>query len=125
VSNQNLKTIVLESDRAEKMSADWGELTWYASGKLQNTTELTMGRCVIKPGMSNPLHLHPNCSEVLTVLSGKVLHTIENGKEILLNEGDTITIPTGLPHRAKNTGTNDAVMVVVFPTAERQFKACE
>lgn len=113
------KTIILRSNHTEKIKTPWGNLTWFASGKLGNSKELTAGRCVIKPGRSNPLHQHPNCSEVLTVLRGVIMHTTEKG-EARMEEGDSITVPAGFAHRARNVGKDDAVLIVVFPTSDRK-----
>ena len=56
---------------------EWGTLTWFANAEIGNSTELTVGRCILKAGAENPLHLHPNCSEVLVVLEGVIEHAIE------------------------------------------------
>lgn len=39
---------------------------------------MTAGKCVLKPGAENPLHKHPNCSEVLVVLQGIIEHVSED-----------------------------------------------
>ena len=54
---------------------EWGALTWYANRELGNSTEMTVGRCVLKPGKSNPRHYHPNCSEIV-VVAGSALSTM-------------------------------------------------
>ncbi|MBI4979026.1 MAG: cupin domain-containing protein [Spirochaetes bacterium] len=115
------KTIVVRNDMTETVAAPWGGLTWYASGKLGNSTELTVGRCVIKPGMSNPLHFHPNCTEILIVLQGTVMHTTDGG-ESRMDAGDTITVQSGFTHHATNIGNTDAVLFVVFPTPDRKVE---
>ena len=112
---------IVRADRCDRMVADWGELTFFASRKLGNSDQVTVGRCVIRPGSSNPRHSHPNSEELLTVARGAILHSAEDG-DVRLEAGDTITIPVGLPHRALNVGTEDAVLWVVFPTADRQVQ---
>ena len=62
------KAIVLRSTQTDSVEADWGSLTWYAGASLGNSQDMTIGRCIIKPGCENPLHSHPNCSEVLVVI---------------------------------------------------------
>ena len=116
------ETKILHSIDCETIEADWGCLTWYASGKLGNSDEVTVGKCVIRPGCENPLHSHPNCSEILIVLQGKVAHTIEGGEEIELDQGDVITLPANLPHRARNVAEEDAVLLIAFSSADRQTK---
>ena len=115
------KTVVLRADRSEVVTADWGILTWYASGKQGNSRHMTLGICVIHPGKQNPLHSHPNCVEILHVAQGRIRHTTENG-EVVLNPGDAITIPVRFPHRARNVGDVDAVLHIAFSSPDRQVK---
>jgi quercetin dioxygenase-like cupin family protein len=117
----NNPTISPASD-AKIVEADWGQLTWYAGAQLKNSEGLTVGKCVIKPGFSNPKHLHPNCEEVLVVLQGKISHTIGAGTEAVLNVGDTITIPQGFLHQARNIGNIDAVLYIAFSSANREVR---
>ncbi len=114
---------ILRASECETISADWGGLTWYASGSQGNTETMTIGRCVIKPGESNPLHHHPNCEEILVVQQGTIAHTIdEEGNEEILNEGDTITLYQGFTHQAKNVGEDDAVLFIAFSSANREVQ---
>lgn len=116
------KARILRSDQCETVETEWGRLTWHASAKLGNSEEMTVGQCLIKPGCENPLHSHPNCSEILVVLEGSVVHMIEEGREATLDEGDVITLPANLPHKARNDGTRDAVLLIAFSSAEREAK---
>jgi quercetin dioxygenase-like cupin family protein len=113
---------ILRANECETVSADWGGLTWYASGPLGNSDDMTVGRCVIKPGCENPLHSHPNCSETLVVLCGRIAHVIEGGKEVEMEPGDVITLPVDLPHKARNIGDEDAVLMITFSSAHREAK---
>ena len=98
----------------------WGDLTWYVSAQLGNSATMTVGQCVIKPGMENPRHHHPNCDEVLHVVSGTILHSMEGGKQVTMTAGDTVSIPAGVAHNAKNIGSVDAVLSICFSSAHRQ-----
>jgi quercetin dioxygenase-like cupin family protein len=98
----------------------WGELTWYTSAQLGNSRTLTTGLAVIKPGQSNPRHYHPNCDEVLHVISGTILHSMENDRTVTMTAGDTVSIPAGVHHNATNVGSDDAVLSIAFSTAHRQ-----
>lgn len=112
--------ILLAADRTPNIHADWGHLTWYASAALGNSDYLTLGRCVIYPGQSNPRHYHPNCDEILTVLQGVITHTWKDDQDVEMKAGDTITIPAGLTHRARNIGSDDAVLLTAFTSPDRQ-----
>ena len=46
---------------AKSTTYAWGDMFWFGSRDLGNTTGLTMGRMVMKPGASNERHHHPNC----------------------------------------------------------------
>ncbi|MEQ4207470.1 cupin domain-containing protein [Actinopolymorpha sp. B17G11] len=97
----------------------WGRLVWMVSEKLGNSTTMTVGRCYIEPGMENPRHFHPNCDEVLHVLQGTIEHSLDDQK-IMMSAGDTISIPQGTFHNARNVGEQQAVFVISFSSADRQ-----
>jgi quercetin dioxygenase-like cupin family protein len=113
---------VVRADEAVTQTSDWGTLTWFASGRQGNSDSMTVGRCVIRPGRSNPRHSHPNCEEVLHVLSGRIAHTLDGRAEVELSEGDTITVPAGLVHNARNIGQADAVLMIAFSSPDRQTR---
>jgi quercetin dioxygenase-like cupin family protein len=110
---------LLSSEKAEKLDFDWGGLTWYASGALGNSSELTVGNCRLKPGCSNPRHYHPNCSEILVVIQGNIRHTMADGSESEMKPGDTVTVPPNVWHRATNIGQSEALLFIVFSSADR------
>jgi quercetin dioxygenase-like cupin family protein len=118
-----MKEIVLKKEReTTKQPMEWGELTWFAGSNLANSEDMTVGQCILNPGQANPLHSHPNCSEVLVVNQGKIRHTFNNGDEVEMTTGDTITIPAGIRHRAVNTGGDKAVLFISFSSADRRTK---
>lgn len=112
--------IILTDAEADKAPFEWGELTWFANRELGNTTDFTVGRCILKPGCGNPRHYHPNCSEALTVLKGKIRHTGPGETSVEMNEGDTVTIPPNVWHNAVNIGEGEAVLLIVFSSADRK-----
>lgn len=98
---------------------EWGRLEWMVSGALGNSEKMTVGRCYIRPGEQNPRHYHPNCDEVLHVLQGTIVHSI-NDETFEMGAGDTVSIPSGAMHNARNVGPDEAIFVIVFSTADRQ-----
>jgi quercetin dioxygenase-like cupin family protein len=104
---------------AEHLNFDWGTIDWVASQAVGNSSEMTLGRVTIRSGCNNPVHRHPNCEEVLHLLSGKLEHMLD-GKTFSMNPGDTITIPSGLWHNALAVGEEDAKMIVSFSSADRR-----
>lgn len=102
-------------------SHDWGALRWVVSGDLDRSATTTVGICRIDPGHSNPLHRHPNCDEVLVVVSGRCEKRIgESVSE--LGPGDAVRIPRGVEHRASALGDEPLVCVVSYDTPNRQVE---
>jgi quercetin dioxygenase-like cupin family protein len=111
---------ILTDPAAAKIDFDWGNLTWFASKSLGNSTEMTIGRCTLNPGHGNPRHYHPNCTEILVVIKGRIEHTGAGGKKIELGQGDTVTVPANVWHQATNIGDTEAVLFISFSSADRQ-----
>lgn len=103
---------------------DWGRLEWMVSGPLGNSETMTVGRCYIDPGRANPRHLHPNCDEVLHVLQGTIEHSADDTR-VEMGPGDTISIPSGVVHNARNIGADQAIFVISFSSSHREVVAHE
>lgn len=104
----------------QRIVEDWGSLTWLSGGELTGS-DITVGRVIIKAGRSNPRHLHANCTEVLTMLAGVLEHTIGDDT-VVTKTGDTIIVPPGVAHVARNIGDGDADMIVAYPSGLRGFE---
>jgi mannose-6-phosphate isomerase-like protein (cupin superfamily) len=98
---------------------DWGTLQWVCNGKLMPGAEQTVGLATIQPGKGNPVHYHPNCEEVLYVISGQGLQSYDN-RTIELKAGMTIRIPAKVKHNLVNTGTAALRTLVSFSSGDRQ-----
>jgi quercetin dioxygenase-like cupin family protein len=107
----------LQETASEETS--WGSVTWLISGKATKGAEQTFGVVTIDPGCNNPLHLHPNCEEILYVLSGSCEHTVGDAT-VGLGPGQAICIPRGTPHCARTTSAEPLVLVVSFSSPDRQ-----
>ena len=116
-----MKTSVRTAAEAHRIEEDWGSLTWLAGQKIGNAEGLTLGRVVIRKGMSNPRHSHPNCEEALYLLAGRLRHTMGN-EEVILDKGDTIVLDAGVPHNATSIGEEDADMIVAYSSGLRGFQ---
>jgi quercetin dioxygenase-like cupin family protein len=104
---------------AEELKFSWGWIRWLMSAKIDPEAEMTFGIVYVKPNQRNPMHIHPNCEEILHVLSGSCEHLI--GDEWLtLKAGDTVRIPRGVRHVAR---TRDEPMraVITYSTGNRQM----
>ena len=98
---------------------DWGTLTWLCNSKLSPGAMQTVGVCHIHPHRGNPVHYHPNCEEVLHMLSGTGQHSFD-GESIELRAGMTIRIPSGVKHNLTNTSDEPIVCVITFNSGNRE-----
>ena len=107
------------SNEGERLDLDWGHIIWTASRSLGNSATMTFGVVTIDAGQANPRHRHPNCDEILHLLSGRLEHSL--GEEAFLMEpGDTISIPAGVLHNARALDGNAAIMAISFSSADRE-----
>ncbi|MFN7563883.1 MAG: cupin domain-containing protein [Prosthecobacter sp.] len=110
---------VLSLSEGIRFDQPWRRLTWRASREIGHSTTMTVGRGVIPADQENPRHRHPNCDEILHLLSGRIEHSLGD-QRFILRPGDTISIPAGQWHNAKALDGVDAEMVICFSSADRQ-----
>lgn len=109
----------LSPANGETLDFPWGRIIWLASRTLGNSDTMTFGRVTIRAGHENPRHRHPNCDEILHLISGRLEHSMADDK-FIMEAGDTISIPTDIMHNAKALGEEDAEMVICFSSADRK-----
>jgi quercetin dioxygenase-like cupin family protein len=101
-------------------STDFGSVHWVERAGDPPGSELTVGIAVFDAGKSNVEHVHPNCEEVVFVLSGEVEHTLGD-QRTTLRAGDLIVVPRNVAHRLINQGSAAARCYIVFSSPDRQF----
>ena len=105
-------------------STPWGELNWLIGAEQTPGAEQTLGVVTINPGQRNPFHEHPNCEELLYVVSGSCEHRL--GDHLFqLAPGDVIRIPRGMPHWARCTSDAPLVAVISFSSPDRRANPLE
>ena len=114
----NEKTVLPASD-ATVQEFDWGELVWYANGQNGQQRHHDIRARSAQTGHDNFRHSHPNCEEILHVLSGHIVHSLED-ELFPMGPGDTIVIPANVVHNASNDGDDVAIMTIMFSTPDRQ-----
>jgi mannose-6-phosphate isomerase-like protein (cupin superfamily) len=97
----------------------WGTLQWVCNAKLLPGAAQTVGLAQVYPGKTNVLHYHPNCEEVLHVLSGRGVQIVD-GHSIELKTGMTIRIPSGAKHQLANTGSEPLLTLISFSSGDRK-----
>jgi quercetin dioxygenase-like cupin family protein len=103
---------------------DWGHLTWLVSAAAMQGAEQTLGVVTIHPGKRNPLHSHPNCEELLYVVSGECEHRL-GADTCRLVPGSVIRIPRGVQHWARCTSDIPLVAVISFSSGDRRTESHE
>jgi quercetin dioxygenase-like cupin family protein len=61
--------------------------------------DVMVARILLKKGCVVPLHSHHN-EQISNILEGAIKFWID-GKEIVVNAGEVLTIPSNMPHRAE------------------------
>ena len=110
-----------EQAEEKRIVEDWGSLNWLASKPIGNAEGVTVGRVIIVAGQANPRHTHTTCEEVLYLMSGKLEHWIGD-QMVVLEAGDTLTVPAYVSHYAVSVGAEDADMIVAYSSGERDFR---
>ena len=103
---------------------EWGLLSLFANADTMGLETMTLGRVAIKAGRSNPLHLHPDCTEVLILLEGRLEHVVGH-ETVSLEAGDVLAVPAGVAHRAQSVGDGDAHMIVAYTSGRRGYVAID
>ncbi len=68
-----------------------------------------------------PEHMHPKQTETFEIINGTAGFKL-NGKEQILLAGQNITVPMNAPHKFRNAGDNELVMVVELkPALKTEF----
>jgi quercetin dioxygenase-like cupin family protein len=103
---------------------EWGKIAWLVGAEEMPGAEQTFGVVTIAHGQRNPLHAHPNCEELLYVVSGECEHKLEDDM-YHLKPGDVIRIPRGAKHWARCTSDRELVAVICFSSPDRQVESYE
>jgi mannose-6-phosphate isomerase-like protein (cupin superfamily) len=115
----NIDLAVQHLDTPEEVKYPWGSIRWLMSSKIDLDSAQTFGIVQINPGEHNAPHSHPNCEELLYVLSGTAEHVVGN-KRVTLRAGALIGVPMGVPHQAFVKGTEPFRAVISYSTGDRK-----
>ena len=120
--SSRLRTTVIRTSEAARDEFDWGSTSWCINGAAGNSDSLTLGKVIIRSGASNPKHGHANCDEILYLLSGELEHYADDMETVRMQPGDVIFIPGGVCHWARCVSAEDAEMIVVYSSPEREIE---
>lgn len=117
-------TVIRSAGQVEPTPLSWGQLVWLIGEEHTPGAEQTFGVVTIAPGKRNPLHMHPNCEELLYVIEGEADHKLGD-KMFHIEAGDVIRIPRGVPHWAQAKGDTPLVAVISFSAPDRRTENLE
>lgn len=75
--------------------------------------EVIQARVDIEPGVASPKHAHPGV-EVAYVIEGTFEYQLEGRTPVTLKAGDSLFIPAGVAHAAKNIGQDKASELATY-----------
>lgn len=75
--------------------------------------EVVQARVDIDPGVASPRHSHPG-EEVAYVLEGTFEYQLEGRAPVVLKKGESLFIPAGVPHVARNVGSGVASELATY-----------
>jgi mannose-6-phosphate isomerase-like protein (cupin superfamily) len=97
----------------------WGQIHWLMGDKIDPDAKQTFGIVTINPGQKNALHMHPNCEELLYVLSGSGSSRVAD-QTVELHPGDLIRVPAHTLHQAIVSSKEPLVAVISYSSGDRQ-----
>lgn len=110
---------VFHLDQVKSEPYGFGSIQWLMSRALDPGAEQTFGIVEIQPHQKNALHMHPNCEELLYVLSGSCEHIV-GGRKVVLHPGDLLRVPRGVKHQAIVLGDQPLRAVISYSSPDRQ-----
>ena len=81
--------------------------------------EVIQARIDFEPGVTAPRHAHPGV-EVAHVLSRTLEYQLEGRPAVTLKAGDSLFIPAGVAHVAKNVGQDQGVELATYVVKKGQ-----
>jgi quercetin dioxygenase-like cupin family protein len=82
--------------------------------------EIRQVRVDFAPGAFAPEHRHPGGVEVAHVLEGTLEYRLAGGPPITLQAGQSLFIPAGTVHSARNVGTGPAAELATYVVDKSQ-----
>ena len=110
------KTFVTSAD-VETQVFDWGRLSWLSEPRVTAAEKFSAGLVSLEPGKGHERHNHPYSEEILYVISGKGIQTVELESGTLEKEigpGEMVHIPTAVYHSTVNSGDEPMQLIAIY-----------
>ena len=117
------KLTFVQPQDVETQVFDWGRLSWLSEPDVTAAERFSAGVVKLEPGKGHERHNHPYSEEILYVIRGTGLQTVElpEGKvEEEIGPGTLVHIPTALYHSTINSGEDTLEMIAITPLSVRR-----
>lgn len=107
--------VSLDSVGTQKL--DWGTVQWLSEPKVTGTTNMITAVVTIYPGKGHSTHNHPGSEEMIIMLEGEGVQTVEMDGKVHksdMKKGDLVHIPKGAPHSTFTKGDKPLVALAIF-----------
>jgi quercetin dioxygenase-like cupin family protein len=95
-------------------------MQWLMEDAITPGAGLSLARMTVAPGVTSEAHRHPDCTEAVHLLSGRVEQR-RCDDWVSLAAGETLLIPAGAVHQTRNTGPEAAVLMVAYSSGARIY----
>lgn len=107
-------------DDVETQEHPWGILQWLSEPRVTGTPNMATGYIVVEPGQGHGRHNHEGCEEILYILEGRAVQTIDLPDGQVKKEmaaGELVYVPADVFHSTINTGEGRLVFLAVYQYA--------
>ena len=111
------KLTFVQRENVETQIFDWGRLSWLSEPNVTAAERFSAGVVLLEPGKGHDRHNHPYSEEILYVIRGKGVQTVElpDGEvEQEIGPGTLVHIPTALFHSTVNSGDEMMELIAIY-----------
>lgn len=96
-------------------------MTWLMEDAIVPNAGVSLAKMTIAGGALSECHKHPNCNEVIHLLSGRIRQRYGE-TWIDMEPGQTCFIPAGTPHQTENNAETPAIMMIAYSSGTRVYE---
>jgi len=108
----------INEEDVETQVFDWGRLWWLSEPRVTAAERFSAGVVSLSPGTGHERHNHPGVEEILYVISGRGLQTVEMDPrkpvEKDIGPGTLVHIPPDVYHSTVNTGKEPMRLLAIY-----------
>ena len=97
----------------ETLQFDWGRIKWLSTPAVTGAERFSAGIVQLAPKEGHERHNHPDSEEMLYVISGEGIQTIEGEKQ-RITAGEMVHIPAGVYHSTINATWEPLRLLAVY-----------